>query len=490
MRDFMASRVVAGRQQIKAAITFHTAGEEILWPYGYTKTDVPYDMTKDDQAALVAIGRAMAKTNGYEPKQSSSLYVTDGDEIDHAYGVHRIWMYTFELYPSHDDVSSTARFYPPDEVIGRETTRNRAAILYLLERAACRHDVIGKARTHCGPLFDDFEVATGWVVNRSGTDTATAGTWQRTDPAATSKQLGTASSGSKAVVTGASAGTSASSYDLDGGITTYSSPLTTLPDGDIGDLTFRYYFAHGPSATSEDWFRAYVQREDGSRTMVHHEWGQSNEDAPGLDDGHRLDGSVGRRAGPDRVRCRGPWCPEPDRGRRGRRADHAPVAARGNRARNVVPPLPVATTSSVPPWASASDRAMASPSPDPPDPAVLTNRSKTWGRTSGSIPGPVSSTRSSSHGSATAPVTVTDPPAGVWRIAFATRLASTSRTRTGSTSRIGRSAGTSARRVTPAAMAVAANERTTSSTSTSGSMGSRWSGSVPPRTGPSCAGPR
>ena len=28
------------------------------------------------------------------------LYVTDGDEIDWAYGVHRIFMYTFEMYPS------------------------------------------------------------------------------------------------------------------------------------------------------------------------------------------------------------------------------------------------------------------------------------------------------------------------------------------------------------------------------------------------------
>ena len=280
IRDFIDSRVVAGRQQIKVAITFHTAGEQILWPYGYTRTDVPSDMTGDDHNALVAIGKAMAKTNGYTAMQSSSLYVTDGDEIDWAYGRYRIFMYTFELYPSHADVSSLARFYPPDEVIGRETSRNKAAILYLLERGACRYDVLGKSRTHCGPLFDDFEVATGWLVNRFGTDTATAGKFQRTNPSSTSKQLGTTSSGSKAVVTGASAGSSASSYDLDGGITTYSSPLVQLPDGDVGDLTFRYYFAHGPSATVDDYFRAYVQREDGSRVMVHHEWGGPNSDAP------------------------------------------------------------------------------------------------------------------------------------------------------------------------------------------------------------------
>ena len=61
--------------------------------------------------------------------QSSSLYITDGDEIDWAYGTQRIFMYTFELYPSHSQVSSTARFYPPDELIGPQTERNKAAIL-------------------------------------------------------------------------------------------------------------------------------------------------------------------------------------------------------------------------------------------------------------------------------------------------------------------------------------------------------------------------
>jgi hypothetical protein len=280
VRKFIDSRVVGGRQQIKAAITFHTAGEQILWPYGYTRTDIPKDMTKDDHAALVAIGRAMARTNGYTPMQSSSLYITDGDEIDYAYGVHRIFMYTFEMYPSHSKVSSIARFYPADEVIGRETSRNKAAVLYLLERAGCRYSVLGLTRTHCGPLFDDFEVATGWKVDRFGTDTATAGTWQRTDPSSTSKQLGTTTSGSKDIVTGAAAGSSVGSYDLDGGITTYSSPLVQLPDGDVGDLTFRYYFAHGTTATSEDWFRAYVQREDGTRTLVKAEYGAANDDAP------------------------------------------------------------------------------------------------------------------------------------------------------------------------------------------------------------------
>jgi carboxypeptidase T len=279
IRDFVNSRVIAGRQQIRTAITFHTAGEQILWPYGYTRTDVPKDMTADDHAALVRIGRKMAATNGYTPMQSSSLYVTDGDAIDWAYGRHRIFMYTFELYPSHSKVSSTARFYPPDEVIGRETERNKEAILYLIERAACPYSVLGKTKTHCGPLFEDFEINRGWKRDRFGTDTAKAGAWQRADPEPTSRQLGTTTSGSKALVTGARAGGSASANDVDGGVTSVSSRLTQLPDP-VGSLQFRYYFAHGANSSSADYLRVFVQREDGSRTQVLQERGAANNDLP------------------------------------------------------------------------------------------------------------------------------------------------------------------------------------------------------------------
>ncbi|MBA2701374.1 MAG: zinc carboxypeptidase, partial [Chloroflexi bacterium] len=208
--DFIASRVVGGRQQIRAAITFHAAGEEVLWPYGYTKADVPSDMTADDHAALMALGIKMAALSDYSPKQSSSLYVTDGDEIDYAYGRFRIFMYTFEMYPSHAEVSTNARFYPADEVIDRETTRNRAAVLYLLEHAGCLYAVLGKTATHCGPLFDDLEISRGWTRDPNGTDAAFAGTWSRANPSSTSKQLGTTTSGSKAFVTGAAAGASSS----------------------------------------------------------------------------------------------------------------------------------------------------------------------------------------------------------------------------------------------------------------------------------------
>jgi hypothetical protein len=279
IRDFMASRRVGGRQQIQTAISFHTAGEEILWPYGYTTRDVPWDMTADDHAALVALGRKMAATNGYVARQSSSMYITDGDEIDWAYGHEGIFMYTFELYPSHRRVTSIKRFYPPDEVIGPQTERNRAAILMLIEAAGCPYALTGKATANCGALFDDFETYGGWVRNPLGTDTATDGLWKRGNPAATTRQAGTVPSGSRALVTGAPAGATVGANDIDGGETTIRSAPVTLPAA-VGPLTFRYYLAHSPGSSAADYFRAFVEDAAGTRTLVRQERGAANSDLP------------------------------------------------------------------------------------------------------------------------------------------------------------------------------------------------------------------
>jgi len=40
-------------------------------------------------------------------------------------------------------------FYPPDEVIERETSRNRDAVLQLLENADCMYRSIGKEAQYC-----------------------------------------------------------------------------------------------------------------------------------------------------------------------------------------------------------------------------------------------------------------------------------------------------------------------------------------------------
>jgi len=143
---FVNSRAIGGRQQIEVAITFHTYSELILWPYGYTFDALPPDMWQDDHAVFVALGQAMAASNGYQAMQASTLYTTDGDFVDWAYGRHRIFAFTFEMYPS---IFGGESFYPPASLIAAQTARNRDAVLYLLENAGCPYATIGKAAERC-----------------------------------------------------------------------------------------------------------------------------------------------------------------------------------------------------------------------------------------------------------------------------------------------------------------------------------------------------
>jgi carboxypeptidase T len=136
---FVNSRAIGGVQQISVAISFHTPGNLVLWPYSYTDEDLPGDMFPDDYAVLLAMGQTMAATNGYTPQQFSDMYIASGEFTDWAYGTHHIFAYTFEM----------SNGYLSGPLILEQTARNRAAVLYLLLQAGCPYEVIGAAATHC-----------------------------------------------------------------------------------------------------------------------------------------------------------------------------------------------------------------------------------------------------------------------------------------------------------------------------------------------------
>ncbi|GAA3429073.1 M4 family metallopeptidase [Streptosporangium sandarakinum] len=128
-----------------------------------------------------------------------------------------------------------------------------------LDRTAALVLTVGAAG---GIVFDDtFETSLNWTANPSGTDTATAGRWERGVPQPTSSgqtplQL-TAFAGRNDLVTGRLAGASAGDYDIDGGTTTVRSPEITLPPGKL-TLTFSWYLAHLDNATGDDFFQLRV----------------------------------------------------------------------------------------------------------------------------------------------------------------------------------------------------------------------------------------
>jgi carboxypeptidase T len=280
IRDFVNSRVVGGIQQIRAHVTLHTNGELILWPYGYTRANVPYDMSVVDHNAFVAMGRRTAALNGYRAMQSSDLYITDGDEIDWMYGAHRIFSFTWELYPT-ERPTVWGDHYPPDERIASQTARNRAALLYVIDVGGCPYQAIGLGQTLCGPFYDDFEGGRGWQVNPDGTDTATAGAWSRGRSTATSSggyamQLAKTYSGTRDLATGRAAGASPNAFDLDGTTTIRSTPIQ-LPAA-TGPLSFVYYFAHNATSSAADTFKVFVEAA-GTRTEIYHEDGTNVVDA-------------------------------------------------------------------------------------------------------------------------------------------------------------------------------------------------------------------
>ena len=125
---------------------------------------------------------------------------------------------------------------------------------------------------------DDFETDLGWTTNPDGTDTATAGRWERGSPMPTrffgaSLQLGTGAGGSaNCLATGLAAGFWAGRNDLDNGTTSIESPAITLPPSGTLTLSFAFYFSHLRNASSDDFFRASVVGPSGA-TAVFQELG-------------------------------------------------------------------------------------------------------------------------------------------------------------------------------------------------------------------------
>jgi hypothetical protein len=181
--------------------------------------------------------------------------------------------------------SGSPGFYPDDSLIVRETTRNRAAVLLFLDYADCVYRIInvscGTGNPPTTVFADDFEGNTGWTTNASSTDTATTGAWQRGDPAGTTSggttlQLGTTTTGTNDLVTGAAAGASAGENDIDGGVTSIRSPAITLPTTGTLTLSAQWYLAHLNNASSADFFRISVVTSSGTTVVFQQAGAASN----------------------------------------------------------------------------------------------------------------------------------------------------------------------------------------------------------------------
>jgi len=116
---------------ITVLLSFHTYSQLILYPWGHKYDGL--EISKDKQVHEV-MAKKMAEWNGYQPQQSSELYIASGDTTDWSYGVHKIISFTFELDPANTGFGGGG-FYPGSGVIQPVFNKNIEPCLYLMEYA-------------------------------------------------------------------------------------------------------------------------------------------------------------------------------------------------------------------------------------------------------------------------------------------------------------------------------------------------------------------
>ncbi len=152
--EAQAIRNVFLENDICASISWHTYGELVMWPWGYSSDEI----TPDD-AYMSQIGEEIALrittqdgTGTYTPTQSSGLYPTTGDTTDWAYGYgHYVqgrptFAYTIEACGS---------FHPDADVLDQVCAENFDGAIYLLQEAEHIDKVIPRVLP---PKIDEMSV--------------------------------------------------------------------------------------------------------------------------------------------------------------------------------------------------------------------------------------------------------------------------------------------------------------------------------------------
>lgn len=131
---------IFSRNNISAAISFHTYGEDVMWPWGYS-----YDVAPDN-TYLTSVGQQIASRitvqgggGTYNPHQSVGLYPTVGDTIDFAYGYgHYVQGRATFAYT----IEACNEFHPPASDLDQVCYQNCKGALYLLQEAQNIRDTV------------------------------------------------------------------------------------------------------------------------------------------------------------------------------------------------------------------------------------------------------------------------------------------------------------------------------------------------------------
>jgi carboxypeptidase T len=123
-------RFIEGQSNLTLALSFHTFSQLILYPWGGTEDRINDQRDYDVHRRMA---EKMAQWNGYEPMQSSELYVAGGDSADWIYAARKIVSFTFELDPGQ--MAGSGGFYPGPAAVASVFNKNWEPCLYLIEYA-------------------------------------------------------------------------------------------------------------------------------------------------------------------------------------------------------------------------------------------------------------------------------------------------------------------------------------------------------------------
>jgi murein tripeptide amidase MpaA len=117
----------------RAMISFHSFGQDILYPWGFTTQAAPADAelaaVAGAMAGLIEAVRGTIYTSG---EGSRALYLTNGDTVDWTYSLAGAPSYTIELPPVDIDHGG---FFNDEAAIAAVFEENRPAMLYLTRYA-------------------------------------------------------------------------------------------------------------------------------------------------------------------------------------------------------------------------------------------------------------------------------------------------------------------------------------------------------------------
>ena len=141
----------------RTALTYHSKGEMILYPFGYEALDPEEHFTQ-----FTTLAREMTYWSGYEAGnyKSGTIYKVNGDMVDYLYGEHEVIVYTIELGKDSD------RFIPDESRIVPISKQNLEQNYLISELAPYHHTIY--IYKNCEDFEDVDHRDEAWNLSEAG----------------------------------------------------------------------------------------------------------------------------------------------------------------------------------------------------------------------------------------------------------------------------------------------------------------------------------